>query len=61
MKEKIDMEDAWFPEETPWPPTGLCPICQGYGRVYKDDDGTPDFEDDGTECLTCGGDGVVKE
>lgn len=46
-------------EETPWPPPNLCPVCGGFGRVYKEDDGTPDFEDDeGAPCTFCAGDGM---
>lgn len=58
MKEK-EMNDF---EETPWPPPNLCPVCEGFGRVYREDDGTSAFEDDeGTPCPECAGDGTAKE
>lgn len=52
------MEDL---EETPWPPKNLCPVCEGYGRIWREDDGTPDFlDDEGVPCAACDGSGLKK-
>jgi hypothetical protein len=54
-----DHGEFYAGKEETWP-SNLCPTCQGFGKVYKEDDYTPDFEDEGIECPDCHGTGISR-